>query len=272
MSDRSWKLSTTADRLGGLEFRAPDAHASAAYQASFFSSADLAGRIDAQFDPADTADSSGICTARHDFNLRVGADDQLLPASMAKVQRLLSESIDRAILAGLRADLSWGDHALVCPCRGDRTVRHNVIRDLVYQEARDAGCAPEKEKGHLLPGRSLEDGAPPRHDAPPNSEERRRPADIWLPRGVGERVAGPAALDFAITSGLRADRVERAKEVGQAIADDYAAVKRAHLDTGQKCQVVFCFLSLVSKCTEASSKHTNPKPRVRAYVGMAMPW
>ena len=218
---------------------------------------------------------------------------------MAKVQRLLSESIDRAILADLRADPSdsywlahlalvgaegagswltacpedaardiesplfrialrrrcrvrvqesdtpcmacgglmdsWGDHALACPCRGDRTIRHNVIRNLVFQEARDAGCAPEQEKGNLLPGRSLEDGAPPRQDAPPNSDEQRRPADIWLPRGVGERVAGPAALDFAIASGLRADRVERAKEGGQAIADDYAAVKCAHLDTGQKC-------------------------------------
>ena len=49
---------------------------------------------------------------------------------------------------------SWGDHVLVCPCRGDRTVRHNVTRDLVFKEDAAAGCAPEREKGHLPPGRS----------------------------------------------------------------------------------------------------------------------
>ena len=60
------------------------------------------------------------------------------------------------------------------------------------------------------------------------------------------RVACPAAVDFAITSGLRADRVERAQEGAQAIADDYAATKCAHLDTEQKCQVAgFSFLPLV---------------------------
>ena len=141
---------------------------------------------------------------------------------------------------------SWGDHALTCPCRGDRTVRHNVIRDLIHAEAKDAGCAPEKEKGHLLPGRSVEDGAPSRHDAPPRSDERRRPADIWFPRGVGERVARPAAVDFAVTSGLRADRVGRAQEGGKAIADDYAITKRAFQDTEEKCHAAgFSFLPLV---------------------------
>ena len=98
-------------------------------------------------------------------------------------------------------------------------------RDLVFVEAMQAGCAPEKEKGNLLPGRSMEDGAPPRQDAPPRCDERRRPADIWFPRGVGERAGRRTAVDFAITSGMRADRIGRAKDGGQAIADDYAITK-----------------------------------------------
>ena len=86
----------------------------------------------------------------------------------------------------------------------------------------------------------------PRQGAPTNGDERRRPADIWFPRGVGERVARPTAIDFAVTSGLRADRVARAREGGEAIADDYAATKRAHLDTEQKCVAAgFSFVPIV---------------------------
>ena len=88
---------------------------------------------------------------------------------------------------------SYGDHALVCPCRGDRTVRHNAFRDLIFSEAACAGCAPEKEKQGLLPGRSLDDGAPSRSDTRPGADERRRPADVWLPRGTGDRSGRPAA-------------------------------------------------------------------------------
>ena len=33
----------------------------------------------------------------------------------------------------------WGDHASVCSCGGDRTIRHNAIRNICYQEATDAG-------------------------------------------------------------------------------------------------------------------------------------
>ena len=53
---------------------------------------------------------------------------------------------------------SFGDHALTCPCSGDRTVRHNRIRDGFYQDAKQGNMAPEREKQGLLPGRPLEDG------------------------------------------------------------------------------------------------------------------
>ena len=40
----------------------------------------------------------------------------------------------------------WGDHALVCQCGGDRTVRHNALRNTCYLEACTGGVRPEREK------------------------------------------------------------------------------------------------------------------------------
>ena len=47
----------------------------------------------------------------------------------------------------------WGDHGLVCSCHGDRTVRHNGVRNMVYEDAAIAGLRPRREKPGLLPGR-----------------------------------------------------------------------------------------------------------------------
>ena len=45
---------------------------------------------------------------------------------------------------------TFGDHALVCPCKGDRTVRHNVVRNLVFGKAAAAGLRPEREREREL--------------------------------------------------------------------------------------------------------------------------
>ena len=73
---------------------------------------------------------------------------------------------------------SFGDHALVCSCKGDRTVRHNAIRDIVHQEGLLAGTAAVKEKAGLLPARPAEDGVG-------HVDGHRRPADVWFPRVQG---------------------------------------------------------------------------------------
>ena len=39
-----------------------------------------------------------------------------------------------------------GDHCLVCSCHGDRTVRHNSVRNVVFEEASEAALRPEREK------------------------------------------------------------------------------------------------------------------------------
>ena len=57
----------------------------------------------------------------------------------------------------------WGDHALICACGGDRTVRHNALRNVCFEDARLASLRPEREKAGLLPERPASDELPARH-------------------------------------------------------------------------------------------------------------
>ena len=67
------------------------------------------------------------------------------------------------------------DHALVCSCGGDRTLRHNAVRDEFFAETQAAGVRSEKEKLNLLPPRP--DDETLRGEDLGND---RRPADVWL--------------------------------------------------------------------------------------------
>ena len=49
----------------------------------------------------------------------------------------------------------FGDHALVCPCGGDSTRRHNLLRNMTYHAAVSSNLNPELEKPGLLPQRPL---------------------------------------------------------------------------------------------------------------------
>ena len=60
---------------------------------------------------------------------------------------------------------SFGDHALVCACGGDRTRRHNLLRSCVFYSASAANLNPELEKPGLLPQRPLL-GSTPEHGGP----------------------------------------------------------------------------------------------------------
>ena len=71
-----------------------------------------------------------------------------------------------------------------------------------------------------------------------NGEERdlnsnRRPADVFLPKW---RRGNPAALDFAVTSGLRSDIVMRSAEDGSIATKNYENLKRSHLNTEAICK------------------------------------
>ena len=120
----------------------------------------------------------------------------------------------------------FGDHALVCPCKGDRTVRHNSIRNALHEDAVHAGLRPEKEKQGLLPNRPEEDGLR-------GVTGDRRPADVWLPRGANGR---GQALDFACTSGLRTDLMQRVSETPNIVFEQYENLKRSFKDTARVCE------------------------------------
>ena len=112
-------------------------------------------------------------------------------------------------------------HAAVCVAGGERTLRHNAVRDVVFDWAVRAGLAPEKERAGLLPPHASEDA----------SSARRRPADVYLPSWAGS----PAALDFAVTAPQRQETLAQAGKEAGAAAADYARHKEAHLGTAAAC-------------------------------------
>ena len=61
----------------------------------------------------------------------------------------------------------------------------------------------------------------------------RRPADIYLPNWD---LGSPAALDFAITSGMRGDCLAMTVEDGGAAVKNYETKQRTHLETETQCR------------------------------------
>ena len=126
----------------------------------------------------------------------------------------------------------YADHCLTCACGGDRTKRHNLIRNEVFYFCNSAGLNPELERPDLLQPRPLTGY---RHEDGSNrdSNNYRRPADVYLPRW---RRGAPAALDFAVTSGLRSNIVERSALDGTVSVKSYEDFKRSHMNTEIACQ------------------------------------
>ena len=125
----------------------------------------------------------------------------------------------------------YGDHALTCSCGGDRTIRHNHIRNNAFHFCLGAGLNPELEKPGLLQPRPLQ-GALPEDGVRRDNPDARRPADAYLPRwhrGV------PAALDFAVTSGLRPSNISAALHDPKAVTRNYEDFKNSYLNTRSLC-------------------------------------
>ena len=76
----------------------------------------------------------------------------------------------------------FGHHACVCPVKGDRIKRHNIIRDILFDFCSSAAWAPVKEKAFLFAGSA------------------ERPADIFIPNySCGKSLV----LDNAVTCPLQ---------------------------------------------------------------------
>ena len=129
-----------------------------------------------------------------------------------------------------------GYHAGMCMAGGERTLRHNALRDLVHSWAERGCLRPEREKAGLLLPQRPDDAA----------SARRRPADVFLPSFLGR----PTALDFAVTAPQRLDALGGSGNTSAAEA--YGAYKRRHLDTADACAAQHVtFLPMVIETTGA---------------------
>ena len=145
-------------------------------------------------------------------------------------QQILPETTTCSLCGGV-LDV-YGDHCLVCPCGGDRTKRHNLLRNSVFHFCLSAGLSPELEKPNLLNARPHQ-GAFPENGVNQSPQDSRRPADVFLPRW---RAGLPAALDFAVTSGLRQDIVQRTFVDPTSATSSYEDHKREHNNTETDCE------------------------------------
>ena len=130
-----------------------------------------------------------------------------------------------------------------------RTVRHNAVRNVTYLCARDANMSPEREKANLLPARPPGDVWDA--DAPNDQQarRRRRPADVYLPRGVN---GSPMALDFAATSGMQTGLLRQSADEPSSAIVAYEERKREFRPEGEPdttealcCQQGFSFVPMV---------------------------
>ena len=123
----------------------------------------------------------------------------------------------------------FGDHALVCCSGGDRTKRHNLLRNCVYHFAISSGLGAELEKPGLLQPRPWVAGGP-ENGTTPSDPQNRRPADVYIARW---RRGTPMALDFAVTSGMR-DIPGSIRDASSAVTS-YEDFKRTYQDTERAC-------------------------------------
>ena len=131
-----------------------------------------------------------------------------------------------------------GHHSGMCMAGGERVLRHNALRDLVFSWAERGCLRPEREKPGLLLPQQPDD----------LSSARRRPADVFLPSFLGR----PTALDFAVTAPQRLDALGPLG--GTSAAEAYTAHKRQHLDTAATCAAQnVTFLPMVIETTGAWS-------------------
>ena len=154
-------------------------------------------------------------------------DSELFRLSLARRARIrLLDNFAVCQCCGVALD-AYMDHALVCPCGGERTLRHNALRDGTYIDAKEAGVQCEREKQGLLPPRPSDEAIKGE-----TSTQGRRPADIWLAHWDAN-IAG--AVDFAVSSGLRSDHIAMSADSPSAIWGHYEDFKRNYLNTEEAC-------------------------------------
>lgn len=116
----------------------------------------------------------------------------------------------------------WCDYASVCSCKGDCTLRHNALRDVVFRFFMAAGLQPERvyscrggQNSRVSASRLLKAAGPRMCGYPAGLEQGQQPfcSDIWL-----------AGFCVARSSG------------GRSSATTTYEVTRDYLGTANSCQ------------------------------------
>ena len=150
-------------------------------------------------------------------------------AAKRRIRMRFREAPGACCLCGQALD-SFSDHALVCPCGGDRTVRHNIVQCTLTNSLRLEGLSPIPEKPGLLPVRPGHEGNAGRERT--GGIGTRRPADVWIPSWQNGR---GAAVDIAITSGLAGSWLQRVLRDPAGPTVVYEEFKREDRDTAVQC-------------------------------------
>ena len=90
--------------------------------------------------------------------------------------------------------------------------------------------SPEREKANLLPARPPGDVWDADVTNQQQARRRRRPADVYLPRGVN---GSPVALDFAATSGMQSGLLRQAADEPSTVIVAYEEKKRDFRPEGE---------------------------------------
>lgn len=96
----------------------------------------------------------------------------------------------------------FGDHCLLCPCRGSRILRHNALVNNLVALIRSAKISVVKEPSDVL-----------------RNDTKQRPADFLIrdyPIGFN------TAFDLAVTSGLQIKYIDQSSNNGSYAVDHYA--------------------------------------------------
>ena len=144
-----------------------------------------------------------------------------------------------------------------CVVEGEIAPADNLVRNMAYHAASAAGLNPELERPGLLPQRPLfgslyeNGGSMQEGDSSPSA---RRPADVYIPRWRG---GPPAAWDFAVTSGLRAEALSDSLSDPEKTLTKYEDLKCSYQETRTRClEQGFSFYPMIVEAAGGSWSRT----------------
>ena len=156
------------------------------------------------------------------------------------------QDVERPCCRGVRE--RSGDHALVCSCGGDRTRRHNLLRNIVFHAANSVSVPPEFKNEGPLPQRPFDGGVCDNGSTRGERESEfqlRRQVDVFIPRWQS---GPPATCGFAATSGLRMDLLVDATRGADQVCARYRDSIRSHPGTHSQCLAqAITFITMVTE-------------------------